>query len=269
MNHICNCLNGFHLDGGWYPEEVKVNESHFLSWTEPGWPAMLNDISQWPWNERRRWMEMEERKSQPEREKNLLLLSTIASPCDFFFSLRLGCSHFTLALSPILVPILSLAVCQFVKARHHYCQKITLQCQYKSHTHNVTHAATHTLTCHPLMCWKRATFFLWLGSDTQQWACPTGILSETDKQCEPESLIFLSDTFSPQFVSMYIWLCHCHLTVLARGWAHCCNCLLCNTTTVTICASQDIRIAARSQWPLARFIALTFVLKTIMQSGQI
>lgn len=41
------------------------------------------------------------------------------------------------------------------------------------------------------------------------------------------------------------------------------------TTTVIICASHDISIAVRSPWPLARFIALTFVLKTIMQSGQI
>lgn len=41
------------------------------------------------------------------------------------------------------------------------------------------------------------------------------------------------------------------------------------TSTVTICASQDISIAARSPWPLASFIALTFVLKTIIQSGQI
>lgn len=77
-----------------------------------------------------------------------------------FFSLGLRCSHFPLASSPILVLILSFAVCQFVKAPRHYCQKITLQCQYKSHTHNIAlYTGAHTHTCRPFVCWKRDFFF--------------------------------------------------------------------------------------------------------------
>lgn len=160
MNHICNCLNGFHLDGGWYPVEVKVNESHFLSWTEPGWPAMLNHISQWPWNERRRWMEMEERKSQPEREKNLLLLSTIASLCDFFSLsvsvariLLLPCLPFLFPFSPS--PSVNLWRPDIITVKKSHCGANTKA------THTMSHMQARTRLLATHSCVEREWLFFY------------------------------------------------------------------------------------------------------------
>lgn len=184
---------------------------------------MLNDISQWPWIERQWWMEIEERKRQPEREKNLLL-STIASLFNFFFSRS---------------PLLSFSSCLVSHSCSHSLLRRLSICEgptsllSKNHTavpiqkphaqYRIIYRRTHSYLP-PIRVLKERLFFPRLGSDTQQWACPTGILSETDKQCELESLIFSSDTFSPQFVSMYIWSCHCHLTVLVRVQVRCWVC---------------------------------------------
>lgn len=197
-----------------------------------------------------------------------LLLSTVASLWQsFFFSQALSLSFSSCLVSHScshsLLPCLS--ICEGPTS---LLSKITLQCQYKSHTH-VTH--THTRTSRPLMCWKRVTFFfsstdciLTLSSQLvplESWVRQTSNVNSE----ELESLIFLSDTFSPLspqktlFVSIFVWLCQRRLTVF-----------LCAADTIY--ASWDISIPDR------RMISVTFgsprrldvlASKTTTQSAQI
>lgn len=75
-----------------------------------------------------------------------------------FLSLRLCCSRFPLALSPILVLILSFPVCQFVKAPHHYCQKSHCGANTKA-TRKISHIQAHALVLAAHSCVERERVF--------------------------------------------------------------------------------------------------------------
>lgn len=211
------------------------------------------------WQEEQAW----ERKGKKEKQSTEPQ-SAIVHCCFTVwqnFSLSLCRSHFPLALSSNLVLILSFPVCQFVKAPHHYCQKSHCSANTKA-TRTISHIQAHTLVLAAHSCWKRATFFsdLVLTLSSKLVPLESWVRQTSSVNSELESLIFLSDTFSPLsppknslslsspdcvIVSLLFW-CSYELVAVSTLTK------TVDTIAVTICASWDISVPDRCM------ISLTF-----------